>query len=102
MKNETNIIFQSSSVTEREVEDILMHLQDSSSGWDDLKTIAMKTIKRSITFTRMYATNPCFQKGSFSRELMNANILHNLKSGDEMVFINYIPVSVPRILSEIL
>ena len=32
MKNNTNIIFQSSPVTEKEEENIILHLKDSSSG----------------------------------------------------------------------
>ena len=36
MKNNTNMIFQSSPVTEKEVENILLHLKDTSSGWDEL------------------------------------------------------------------
>ena len=35
MKKNTNIIFQSSPVTEKEVENILLHLQGSSSGWEN-------------------------------------------------------------------
>ena len=34
MENNANIIFQSSPVTEKEVENILLHLKDSSSQWD--------------------------------------------------------------------
>ena len=48
MKNNTNIIFQSSPVTEKEVETIILHSKISSSGWDELRPNIMKTIKRSI------------------------------------------------------
>ena len=50
MKNDTSITFQSTPVTEREMENILMHLKDSSSGWDELRPNVMKTIKKSIIF----------------------------------------------------
>ena len=50
MKADTSITFQSTPVTEREVENILMQLKDSSSGWDELRPNVMKTIKPSIIF----------------------------------------------------
>ena len=50
MKNDTSITFQNTPVTEREMENILMHLKDSSSGWDELRPNVMKTIKKSIIF----------------------------------------------------
>ena len=94
MKNNTNIIFQSSPVTEKEVENIILHLKDSSSGWDELRPNVMKTIKRSILFPIMYVSNLSFQTGVFPRELKIANVVLIFKSGDEMVFTNYRPVSV--------
>ena len=91
MKNNTNMIFQSSPVTEKEVENIILHLKDSSSGWDELRPNVMKTIKRSILFPLMYASNLSFQTGVFPRELKIANVVPIFKSGDEMVFTNTDP-----------
>ena len=102
MKNNTNMIFKSSPVTEKEVEHIILHLKDSSSGWDELRPNVMKTIKRSILFPRMYVSNLSFQTGVFPRQLKIANVIPIFKSGDEMVFTNYRPVSVLPIFSKIL
>ena len=102
MNNNTYIIFQSSPVTEKEVENIILHLKDSSSGWDELRPNVMKTIKRSIHFPLMYVSNLSFQTGVFPRELKIANVVPIFKSGDEMVFTSYRPVSVLPLFSKIL
>ena len=41
-------------MTEKEVENILMHLKGSSAGSDELRPNVMKTVKRSIVFPLMY------------------------------------------------
>ena len=102
MKNNTNMIFQISPVTEEEVGNIILHLKDSSSGWDELRPNVMTIIKRSILFPLMYVSNLSFQTGVFPRELRIANVVPNFKSGDEMVFTNYRAVSVLPIFSKIL
>ena len=99
MKNDTNIIFHS-PVTEKEVGNIILHLKDSSSGWDELRPNVMKAIKRNISFPLMYVSNLSFQTGVFPRELNIANVVPIFKSGDEMVFTNYRPVSVLPISSK--
>ena len=50
----------------------------------------------------MYVSNLSFQTGVFPRELKIANVVPIFKSGDEMVFTNYRPVSVLPIFSKIL
>ena len=102
MKNDTSITFQNTPVTEREMENILMHLKDSSSGWDELRPNVMKTIKESIIFPLMYITNLSFQTGVFPMELKIANVVPIFKAGDEMFFTNYRPVSVLPVFSKIL
>ena len=92
MKKNTNIIFQSSPVTEKEVENILLHLQGSSSGWDELRAYVMKTIKRSILLPLMYVSNLSFQTEVFPRQLKITNVVPIFKFGDEIVFTNYRPV----------
>ena len=49
MKNDTSIIFQNTPVSEREMENILMHLKDSSSGWDELRP----KLSRIVSFSRL-------------------------------------------------
>ena len=84
------------------MENILMHLKDSSSGWDELRPNVMKIIKKSIIFPLLYITNLSFQTGVFPRELKITNIVPIFKAGDEMVYTNYRPVSVLPVFSKIL
>ena len=63
MKNNANIMFQSSPVTEKEGENIILHLKDSSSGWDELRPNVMKTIKRSILFPLIMYPISLFKPG---------------------------------------
>ena len=67
MKNDTNIIIQSSPVTEKEVENSLSNfkLSDNESGWDELRLNDMKTIKRSILSPLMYVSNFSLLTGVF-------------------------------------
>ena len=94
MKNDTSTTFQSTPVTEREMENILMHLKDSSSGWDKLRPNVMKTIKKIIIFPFMYITNFSFQTGVFPRELKIANVVPIFKAGDEMFFFHKLQTCV--------
>ena len=75
MKNDTSITLQNTPVTVREMENILVHIKDSSPGWDELRPNVMKTVKKSIIFPRMYITNLSFQTGVFPKELKIANVV---------------------------
>ena len=50
----------------------------------------------------MYVTNLSFQTWVFLRELKIDNVVLIFKSGDEMVFTNYIPVSILPVFLTIL
>ena len=89
-------------VTENEICKIIGSLIDSAAGWDGLKSSMIKHIKESITVPLVHICNRSFVTGIFPSELKIANVVSIYKSGDEMVFSNYRPVSVLPIFSKLL
>ena len=89
-------------VTENEICKIIGSLKDSAAGWDGLKSSMIKHIKESITVPLVHIYNRSFVTGIFLRELKIANVVPIYKSGDEMVFSNYRPVSVLPVFSKLL
>ena len=62
----------------------------------------MKLIQNCIKSPLVHICNRCFMTGIFPSELKIANVVPIFKSGDDMVFSNYRPVSVLPVLSKIL
>ena len=62
----------------------------------------MKNIKESIKTPLTHICNKSFSSGLFPSELKIANVVPIFKSGDEMVFSNYRPVSVLPVFSKLL
>ena len=89
-------------VTEQEIYKITDKFKDSAAGWDDLKSTMIKHIKESITTPLVHICNRSFETGIFPSELKIANVVPIYKSGDEMVFSNYRPVSVLPVFSKLL
>ena len=89
-------------VSENEVLKILSNFKDSSAGWDELKPLIMKNIKESIKTPLTHICNKSFSSGLVPSELKIANVVPIFKSGDEMVFSNYRPVSVLPVFSKLL
>ena len=89
-------------VTEQEIYKIIGTFKDSAAGWDDLKSSMIKHIKESITTPLVNICNRSFETGIFPSELKIANVVPIYKSGDEMVFSNYRPVSVLPVFSKLL
>ena len=89
-------------VTENEICKIIGSLKDSAAGWDDLKSSMIKHIKESITVPLVHIYNRSFVTGTFPSELKIANVVPIHKSGDEMMFSNYRPVSVLPLFSKLL
>ena len=96
----TNLYFD--PTTENEISKIIGSLKDSASGWDDLKSSMIKHVKDSITVPLVHICNRSFVTGIFPSELKIANVVPIYKSGDEMVFSNYRPVSVLPVFSKLL
>ena len=91
-----------SAVTEDEIGKIICNFKDSAAGWDDLRPRIMKLIQSCIKRPLTHICNRSFVTGIFPSELKIANVVPIFKSGDDMVFSNYRPVSVLPVLSKIL
>ena len=88
-------------VTENELLKIISNFSDSSAGGDDLKLSMIKKIKHHIAIPLTHICNLSFNTGVFPSELKVANVVPIFKSGDEMLFSNYRPVSVLPVFSKI-
>ena len=96
----TNLYFD--PTTENEISKIIGPLKDSVSGWDDLKSSMIKHVKDCITVLLVHICNRSFVTSIFPSELKIANVVPIYKSGDEMVFSNYRPVSVLPVFLKLL
>ena len=94
--------FFASTVTKDEIYKIICNCKDSAAGWDDLRPRIMKLIQNCIKSPLAHICNRSFVTGIFPSELKIANVVPIFKSGDDMVFSNYRPVSVLPVLSKIL
>ena len=108
-KNATDFIkhdsvskFYLTSVTEDEISKIIVNLKNCSPGWDEIKPNIVKHINHCIKMPLAYICNLSFQKGIFPSEMKLANVVPIYKSGDEMLFSNYRPVSVLPVFSKVL
>ena len=88
-------------MTENEVSNILGTIKDSAAGWDGLKAFIIKHIKEVIVTPVAHICNRSFVTSIFLDELKIANVVPIFKSGDDMVFSNYMPVSVLPIFSKL-
>ena len=102
MKQNIESLFIISPISQIEIGNILSNLKDSSSGWDELRPTIMKSIKANVAIPLQHICNLSFQTGVFPTELKVANVVPIFKSGDEMVFTNYRPVSVLPVFSKVL
>ena len=102
IKYEISEKFYASAVTEDEICKIICNFKDSAAGWDDLRPHIMKLIQNCIKSPLAHICNRSFMTGIFPSELKIANVVPIFKSGDDMVFSNYRPVSVLPVLSKIL
>ena len=90
-------------VTEIEIVDIIISdFKDSAAGWDELKPSVIRGIKEFIKMPLRHICNLSFNTGVFPWELKVANVVPIFKSGDDMLFSNYRPVSVLPVFSEVI
>ena len=89
-------------VTEDEVDKIISNFRESAAGWDELKPTVVKSVRHSIASPLSHICNLSFVTGIFPDELKIANVVPIFKSGDEMVFSNYRPVSVLPVFSNVI
>ena len=88
--------------TDDEVERIIHHFKESAAGWDELKPTVVKSIRKFIISPLAHICNLSFATGIFPDELKIANVVPIFKSGDEMVFSNYRPVSALPVFSKVI
>ena len=91
-----------SAVTEDELGKMICNFKDSAAGWDDLRPRIIKLIQSCIKRPLVHICNRSFMTGVFPSELKIANVVPTFKSGDDMVFSNYRPVSMLPVLSKLL
>ena len=89
-------------VTEIEIVDIISDFKDSAAGWDELKPSIIKGIKQFIKVPLRHICDLSFSAGVFPWELKIANVVPIFKSGDDMLFSNYRPVSVLPVFSKVI
>ena len=94
--------FYLSPSTEEEILKIILNLKNSASGWDGFQAIVIKEIKSAIVHPIMHLCNLSFATGVFPKELKLAYVVPLFKSGDDMLFTNYRPVSILPLISKIL
>ena len=63
-----------------------------------MKNITMNNIRKSIKTPLTHICNKSFSSGLFPFEMKIANVVPIFRSGDDMVFLNYKPVSVLRLM----
>ena len=85
----------------QEVDEIIKNLKDGAPGSDGIKSLILKTTRRSIIGPLCYLCNISLTEGVFPDELKLANVLPLFKSGDPLLFNNFRPVSLLCVLSKV-
>ena len=98
----TSECFYLTEVTENEINAIIGNFNNSSPGWDDLKLGLIKMIKNCVKRPLIHICNRSFDTSMFPSEWKVTNVFPMFKSGDEMIFSNYRPVSVLPVFSKVL
>ena len=88
-------------VTDDEIHKIVITLNNSAPGYDDVNAQVLKLCILDIRQPLCYLCNRSLIEGIFPCEMKIANVLPLYKSGDPMLFNNYHPVSLLCILSKV-
>ena len=102
MTQNTNVIFNINPVTGDEITMVMGQFKDSADGWGTLKPIATKNIKEYVKYPLAHICNISFFTWVFPKELKVTNVAPVFKANDEMIFINYRPVSVLPVFSKLI
>ena len=89
-------------VTEIEIVNIVSDFTGSAAGWDELKPSVIRGIKEFIKMPLRHICNLSFNTGVFPWDPKIANVVPIFKSGDDMLFSNYRPVSVLPVFSKVI
>ena len=94
--------FYASPVTPDELHKLFHDLKDSASGWDGFECKVIKAVSDEILYPFGHICNLSLVQGVFPKQLKLAKVIPLFKSGDDMLFNNYRPVSILPIFSKIL
>ena len=94
--------FFSAPVTSNELQKLFDNLKDSACGWDNFDSKVIKYSSTEFINPFLHICNLSLEKGVFPRQLKIAKVIPLFKSGDDMLFSNYRPVSILPIFSKIL
>ena len=94
--------FYCNPVTAEELQRLFGNLKESACGWDNFDSKVIKHSSYQFLEPFMHICNLSLEKGVFPRQLKIAKVIPLYKSGDDMLFSNYRPVSILPIFSKIL
>ena len=94
--------FFATPVTSEELLKLFGNLKKSACGWDNFDSEVIKHSCSEIIDPFLHICNLSLTKGIFPRQLKIAKVIPLFKSGDDMLFSNYRPVSILPIFSKIL
>ena len=100
VKSSLNSIF-ISNITETEVTETILDLNNSSPGYDEVPSIVLKQNIHMLIKPLTYLINSSINKGIFPNELKIAKVIPIFKSGDKTSIENYRPISVLSVFSKI-
>ena len=89
-----------SNITEAEVTETILDLNNSSPGYDEVPAIVMKQNIHALIKPLTYLINCSINKGIFPDELKIAKVIPIYKSGDKTSIENYRPISVLSVFSK--
>ena len=101
MRNRISTPIFLSVVTEEEIEKIINSMKDGSPGYDDIPASLLKLALSHVKQPLVYMCNLSLSEGIFPEAMKIANVVPLFKSGNSMLFNNYRPVSLQRVLSKI-
>ena len=87
--------------TENEITNIIGCFKESAAGWDDIEANVIKYIKNTVCIPLKHICNVSLSIGVFPHKLKISNIVPIHNANDDMVFSNYMPVSVLPVCSKI-
>ena len=100
VKSNMNSMF-ISNITEAEVTETILDLNNSSPGYDEVPAIVMKQNIHALIKPLTYLINCSINKGIFPDELKIAKVIPIYKSGDKTSIENYRPISVLSVFSKV-
>ena len=102
MNSPINNHFHFLPVTEDEVRETLINLNDCSPGYDNIDSKLLVSVQQHIVKPLTYIFNLLLEKGIVPSELKVAKIIPIYKDDDPAVFNHYRPISILPVISKVL